>query len=147
MSERGVQRRSESPLRFASLWPLVACALVAACAACVVRDVRAQDFTGLSPADSAALADSLKAAEEQRIADSTFTADSLAAEEEAAAAEGAFGGSQSILDRGGRSASPFAYNTTYNVNRSNRIWGQALNFHGTRGPLEVANITTTSIGR
>jgi hypothetical protein len=147
MSERGVRRRSESLLRFASWWPLLASALVAACIAGVVRDVRAQDFTGLSPADSAALADSLKAAEEQRVADSTFTADSLAAEEEAAAAEGAFGGSSSILDRSGRATSPFDYNTNYNVNRSNRTWSQVMNFHAARGPLEIANLTTTTIGR
>ena len=122
MSERGVRRRSESPLRFASWWPLLACALVAACVSGVVRDVRAQDFSGLSPADSAALADSLKEAEDQRVADSTFAADSAAAAAEEAAAEGAFGGSSSILDRAGRATSPFAYSTNYNVNRSNRTW-------------------------
>ena len=146
MSERGVRRRSESPLRIATLWPLLACALVAACVASGVREVRAQNFTGLSPADSARLADSLRVAEEQRVADSTFTADSLAMEEEAAS-QSSFGDVRSILDRGGRSGSPFDYSTTYNVNRSNRIWGQTMNFHAARGPLEVANLTTTSIGR
>jgi hypothetical protein len=54
---------------------------------------------------------------------------------------------RSILDRAGRSESPFSYNTNYSVNRSNRIWGQTMDFHGTQGPLEVANLTTTSIGR
>lgn len=145
MSERGVHRRSERPLQ--SLWPLLAAALLSAFFALIVRDVRAQDFTGLSPADSAHLADSLKDAEEQRVADSTAFADSVAMEEEAAQAEGSFGGKASILDRGGRTDHPFTYDTNYNVNRSNRVWGQTMNFRTTSGPLQVANLTTTSVGR
>ena len=145
MSERGAPRRSARPL--SSWWPLLAAAVLSACVALLVRDVRAQDFTGLSPADSAHLADSLAEAELQRIADSTAYADSVAMEEEAAAAEGSFGGARSILDRTAISGHPFNYNTTYNVNRANRVWGQTMNFRMTRGALQIANLTTTTVGR
>jgi hypothetical protein len=145
MSERGVHRRSER--HHSTLLPLAAAALLSLGVASVVRDVRAQDFAGLSPADSAKLADSLKTAEEQRVADSTAFADSVAMEEEAASAEGSFGGKSSILDRGTRASHPFAYNTDYNVNRSNRVWSQRMDFRVTNGPLQVANLTSTSVGR
>jgi len=86
MSERGDSRRSEHPS--SPWWPLAAAVLLSTCIALLVRDVRAQDFTGLSPADSAHLADSLAEAREQFVADSTAYADSVAMEEEAAATEG-----------------------------------------------------------
>jgi len=145
MSERGDSRRSAHP--FSPWWPLLAAAILSMCIALLVRDVRAQDFTGLSPADSAHLADSLAEVREQFVADSIAFADSVAAEEEAAAAEGQFSGARSILDRNSQSEHPFTYNTTYNVNRANRLWGQTMSFRGQTGQLQVANLTTTTIGR
>ena len=145
MSERGVPRRSEHSL--SPWWPLLAAAILSMCIALLVRDVRAQDFSGLSPADSAHLADSLADAREQFVADSTAYADSVAMEQEAADAGGSFSGGRSILDRTASSGSPIDYNSTYNVNRANRVWGQTMNFRVQNGPLQVANLTTTTIGR
>jgi hypothetical protein len=146
MSERGVLRRSERPPILSALLPLAACALVALCIGQGARDVRAQSFAGLSPADSLRLADSLKAVEEQRVADSTAFADSVAMAEEEAAAGGTFGTKASILDRA-RQGGLLLYTSNYSVNRSNRNWGQNMDFHITRGGLEIANVTSATIGR
>src|SRR5688500_11074486 len=115
------------------------CLLLASALALGIRPSLAQ--SGFSDIDTSGLDSAAR--ESLRIADS-LAAQPL--EDEFAQEEVSFGASGSILDRT-RTPGPLKYNTNYNVIRSNRNWSQTADLYLTRGNLEIANVTTVTIGR